>query len=180
MGRNQFARHRGVAPNAVTKAVRDGRIAKAVIWGKGGKIAGIKWRLADELWTRNTDLDQAIRANGGALPPEPARSPPRPAPPGVWTDRDLRALGRAVALARVDCLEQCMDVGFIDEEPLRPDELLDLIDVYVEALANRLAAAVGVAPSAAVMKQLLDAEQRPLDLTLDQVLELARAATNGR
>src|SRR5205823_153395 len=141
-------------------------------------IAGIKWRLADELWTRNTDLDQAIRANGGALPPEPARSP-RPAtsaPSEAWSARDALAFGRAIALARVDCLEQCRDVGFIDEEPLAPGELLDLIDVYIDALGKRLAASVGVAASTAVMKQLLDAEQRPLDLTLDQVLELARGA----
>src|SRR5439155_19114644 len=128
-----------------------------------------------ELWTRNTDLDQAIRGSGGVLPPTPTRTPAQ-----VWTDRDIRALGRAVALARIDCLEQCRDVGFIDEEPLRPGELLDLVDVYIDALAKRLAVAVGVAASTAVMKQLLDAEQLALDLTLDQVLELARAACDGR
>jgi hypothetical protein len=37
-----------------------------------GKFLGIKWRLADELWTRNTDLDQAMRGNGGVLPAGPA------------------------------------------------------------------------------------------------------------
>jgi hypothetical protein len=68
MGRNEYARHRGCAPNAVAKAEEDGRIAAAVERDAEGKFLGIKWRQADELWARNTDLDQAIRGNGGVLP----------------------------------------------------------------------------------------------------------------
>lgn len=73
MGRNAYARHRGCAPNAVTRAVRDGRIARAVLYGKGGKIRAIRWRLADELWTANTDQEMALRTR---FPLQ--RSPPAP------------------------------------------------------------------------------------------------------
>lgn len=68
MGRNQYARHRGCAPNAVAKAEADGRIAAAVVRDEAGKFLGINWRLADDLWPNYSDLDQAMRANGGALP----------------------------------------------------------------------------------------------------------------
>lgn len=76
MGRNEYARHRGCAPNAVTKAEEDGRIAEAVERDADGKFLGIKWQLADELWARNTDLDQAMRGNGGVLPLQPVSQKP--------------------------------------------------------------------------------------------------------
>src|SRR4051812_32894870 len=76
MGRNEYARHRGVAPNAVTKAVTDGRIAAAVTM-EDGRIKGIDWRLADQLWVRNTDPEQAAKNEknlgtppGGEIHPE--------------------------------------------------------------------------------------------------------------
>jgi hypothetical protein len=68
MGRNEYARHRGCAPNAVSKAIKDGRIASALVQDDG-KFIGIKWRLADELWLLNTDPDQQLRGHGGILPP---------------------------------------------------------------------------------------------------------------
>jgi hypothetical protein len=62
MGRNEYARHRGErSPNAVRKAEQSGRIAKAVIRDASGELIGIDWRLADELWARHTDVDQAER-----------------------------------------------------------------------------------------------------------------------
>ena len=72
MGRNEYARHRGCSANAVTKAVRDGRIARAVIWD-GGQIKSIKWRLADELWLANTDVGRApLSSRTPAMAPAPA------------------------------------------------------------------------------------------------------------
>ena len=62
MGRNEYARHRGCAPNAVAKAEDDGRIAAAVVRDEKGVFVGIKWRLADELWTQNTDPVEAARS----------------------------------------------------------------------------------------------------------------------
>jgi hypothetical protein len=96
MGRNEYARHRGCAPNAVAKAEEDGRIAEAVVRDADGKFVGISWRRADELWARNTDLDQAIRGNGGVLPLGPRDSPPAardekappPTPPATDRSRD--------------------------------------------------------------------------------------------
>jgi hypothetical protein len=71
MGRNEYARHRGCTPKAVDNAEEDGRIKAAVVREENGKFVGINWQLADQLWARNTDLDQAIRGNGGVLPAGP-------------------------------------------------------------------------------------------------------------
>ena len=172
MSRAAYAKHRGCAPNAVLKATRSGRITRAVVYGPGGKIEGIKWRLADRLWSENTDPAQALRGKGlqatraaGATGQLPVAD--------VWTDR---ALGRAVALARVDALEECQSLGFLNAEPLTPSELLDLLDVLIGALADRLRAAIGAGPAAAVHAQLLAGERDVCGLTLDQALELARGA----
>ena len=62
MGRNEYARHRGCAPNAVTKAVKDGRIAAAAEFSEDGSIKAIAWRRADELWAANTDPAEAARS----------------------------------------------------------------------------------------------------------------------
>jgi hypothetical protein len=100
MGRNEYARHRGCAPNAVAKAEEDGRIAQAVVRDADGKFGGINWRLADELWARNTDMDQQLRGNGGVLPLGPrdstpaardeASPPASPAPETRSRDDELR------------------------------------------------------------------------------------------
>jgi hypothetical protein len=71
-----------VAPNAVLKAVRDGRISRAVIYGVGGKIKGIRWRQAKSLWYQNTDPAQALksRKHEGPAPEVPVQTsgPARP------------------------------------------------------------------------------------------------------
>jgi len=76
MGRNEYARHRGCSPNAVTKAEDTGRIAKAVVRDEDGTFIGIKWRLADELWALNTDPEQQLRGNGGVMPAGPETAAP--------------------------------------------------------------------------------------------------------
>lgn len=53
MGRNAYARHRGCYPNAVTEAAKH-RIREACLFA-GDRLVGVRWRLADELWARNTD-----------------------------------------------------------------------------------------------------------------------------
>lgn len=76
MGRNEYARHQQVSPAAVNKAVRSGRITKAVVFGAGGRIDGIKWQLADQLWRQNTDPGEALKSRlilGPALPPSKQR-----------------------------------------------------------------------------------------------------------
>jgi molecular chaperone GrpE (heat shock protein) len=62
MGRNEYARHRRCSPNAVAKAEHDGRIAEAVVRGERGKFVGIKWDLADQLWSANTDPAEAAKS----------------------------------------------------------------------------------------------------------------------
>jgi hypothetical protein len=67
MGRNEYARHRGCAPNAVTKAEDDGRIAAAVVRDESGAFVGIKWRLADQLWAVNTDPGEAAKSGASTI-----------------------------------------------------------------------------------------------------------------
>jgi hypothetical protein len=74
MGRNEYARHRGVAPNAVTKAVKDGRI-KAAVQFEGDRIKAIDWRKADELWARNTDPVEAGKSDKIIMPLRAAAAP---------------------------------------------------------------------------------------------------------
>ena len=144
-----------------------------MVYGPGGKIEGIKWRLADQLWQQNTDPVQSLRSKD-LQATRRAGAPAQLPDADAWT---ARALGRAVALARVDVLEECKAIGFLDGEPLNPSELLDLVDVFVAALAERLQAAIGKGPADAVHDQVLDAG-RPgvLTLTLEEALALARGA----
>lgn len=60
MGRNEYARHRGCSQNAVKKAEEDGRIAEAVV-RENGVFVGIKYQLADRLWSLKTDPIEAER-----------------------------------------------------------------------------------------------------------------------
>lgn len=72
MGRNAYARHRGVFPNAVTAAAKD-RIRDACIF-EDGRIIGIRWREADALWAKNTDPGAAEKTRGTAFPAYHARA----------------------------------------------------------------------------------------------------------
>ena len=69
MGRNEYARHRGCAPNAVKKAEEDGRIQAAVKREADGKFIGIDWREADRLWALNTDPAEAAKSGANTAPP---------------------------------------------------------------------------------------------------------------
>ena len=82
LGRNQYARHRGCAPNAVSKALNSGRIRAAVTFDAAGKFVGIDAVRADALWAGNTDPVEAARngkfydqpqaaADDGITPREP-------------------------------------------------------------------------------------------------------------
>jgi hypothetical protein len=106
MGRNEYARHRGCSPNAVSKAIKDGRIAKAAVLDTDGTLIGIKWRLADELWTLNTDPEQQLRGNGGVLPAGPAEQ------------LELGAAGRDQAQAARDADDDASDARLADRDEL--------------------------------------------------------------
>jgi hypothetical protein len=66
IGRNRYAVWAGVTPGAVARAIKSGRITKSVIWGPGGRVAGIRWRQADELWARNTDVGRRPKTSPAA------------------------------------------------------------------------------------------------------------------
>lgn len=75
MGRNEYSRHQGVTPAAVLKAVRSGRIARAVVWGPDRKIQAIRWRMADRLWLENTDQTEALKTRKSPGPTAQASAP---------------------------------------------------------------------------------------------------------
>jgi hypothetical protein len=54
VGLSDYARQRGISPAAVTKAIKDGRIKRAVILGSKGKKS-IDSEIADQEWAASTD-----------------------------------------------------------------------------------------------------------------------------
>lgn len=113
MGRNEYARHRGCAPNAVRKAEDDGRIASAVRRSASGDFIGIDWKLADSLWTQNTDPMEAAK-QGKLYEPQAADAAPPDAPVPLVSNEDqhgyLAARGQRekyqAERARLDLLER--------------------------------------------------------------------------
>jgi hypothetical protein len=81
MGRNEYARHRGCAPNAVSKAIDSGRIKAAVVYDAAGKFEGINWEAADALWAMNTDPGEAAKNGKFYVVPPAAQAPADPAAP---------------------------------------------------------------------------------------------------
>lgn len=106
LGINAYSRHQGVSPAATRKAVRSGRISRAVVWGPGGRIDGIRVRLADELWKANTDPVEGMKSRRSP-PPAPSPQPAAPvhtsaqrsaAPPATsTTERVGQLLGEIFA-----------------------------------------------------------------------------------
>ena len=74
MGLRQYARHRGVSPSAVEKALKSGRIQKE----SDGTIDQAK---ADAAWNRNTSPAQQRKAD--PIPVKPAPVPAKPPPPPI-------------------------------------------------------------------------------------------------
>ena len=74
MGLREYARHRGVAPSAVEKALKSGRIQKE----PDGTIDPVK---ADAAWERNTSPAQQRKPD--PTPPTPVPVPAKPSAPPV-------------------------------------------------------------------------------------------------
>lgn len=174
MGRNQYAKHRGCSPNAVTKAVRDGRIARAVKW-EDGQIKSIKWRLADELWIANTDPSRAPLPLPPADAGRIARSPAEVRAAAFAADKQLQAwLGTAIADGFVAWAGLLVHRHNIDAE--RAAEMI--VDLHLP-LAIALSSGMGVNPDDASVliasdtKAYLSADERPA------LLERIRAAAEA-
>jgi hypothetical protein len=139
MGRNEYSRHRGCSTNAVRKAEASGRIAAAVV-RDDGRFVGIKWRLADQLWDANTDLDQATRSlSAQGAPSTPARAPVMAQP--ALAQLGATQLARAIALANVDFLESASRDGYLGPIELR--DLVELGETFIHEFAQRVEAAIG-------------------------------------
>lgn len=78
LSQRAYARHRGVSHTAVQKAIRDGRLSKAIVKGK------IDPTIADEEWELNTDPSTSSNSvtgdPGNAMPAKRRRgkAPPMP------------------------------------------------------------------------------------------------------
>ena len=132
MGRNEYARHRGCSRNAVKKADRDGRISAAVVerGPDGHSIKFINWRMADELWERNTDPAAALKSGKVTTV---AGAPGAPAADGDYLQHRRR---RELAEAQLSELKLNRETGaLVEAEPVRK-----AIYVSARALRDRLLA----------------------------------------
>lgn len=91
-----YARHRGVSPEAVSKAVKGGRIKEAVVFVRGApKISDVE--IADREWEANTR-------------PSAASPAPLPLPDDVPNYNVSRALREAAAARRENALADLAEI----------------------------------------------------------------------
>jgi len=199
MGRNEYARHRGCAQNAVKKAEDDGRIAQAVV-REGGVFVGIKWRLADQLWAANTDPVEAARTNRvlTLAPTQPApfsvpelqpgdATPPLPAGNGDQADYLAARAKREGFQAKQAELEYLQAIGLLvpagemREVAYRRyrglrDKLFNIPERNASVFAAAARAALTNEEAAARLHKLLNDDFRRV---LDELSDVARAEAAG-
>jgi hypothetical protein len=184
MGRNEYARHRGCSPNAVSKAIKDQRIAKAVVIDDAGKFIGIKWRLADELWALNTDPEAAAKGGRGELlmppsseleEPEGESAPAEPRDPG-YRDMLTRVKRAEAQLKEMQALERAGELIVADDVERENEEIARAVRNAMLAIPDRLAQALDPAnPERA--RKLLDNEIKKALRGLESKLDQRAAAT---
>ncbi len=161
VGLREFARRCGRTHGAAQKAIRDGRIpAVAVRRDPKGRIVMVEHISAALAWGDGTDPRQALRSSGPLRTAESA---------DVCTGPDGRGLAQAIALARVDFLNNAEGAGW--ETP--PRELADIVWSYTLELCIQLRCMGFSLPY-----QLLDAvehDDTPMPESLDEIRARARA-----
>lgn len=139
-----FAKLKGVSVEAVSKAVKVGRLSKSVTWSKANKPRLLP-DLAEQEWAANTDsAQQRVRATP---PPRPDPEPEQPAnEPRTATFQQARTL-REAYMARLAKLEfeeksgKLVTVESVKNEAFRTarivrDNLLNIPDRVAAELAN--------------------------------------------
>lgn len=129
LGRNQYARRRGCAPNAVSKAINSGRIRAAVTFDAAGKFVGIDAVRADALWAGNTDPVEAAR-NGKFY------DQPQAAADDEITPRESGARADAAGNERPPVAAQAGELDFQQPAPAASSKASDN-DSYLKARAER-------------------------------------------
>jgi hypothetical protein len=129
LGRNQYARHRGCAPNAVSKAINSGRIRAAVTFDAAGKFVGIDAARADALWAGNTDPVEAAR--NGKFYDQPQAA----ADDGI-TPRESGARADAAGNERPPVAVQAGELDFQQPAPAASSKASDN-DSYLKARSER-------------------------------------------
>lgn len=140
-----YAKTKGVSTEAVSKAVRVGRLSRSVVFDAKGKPRVIP-ALADQEWTANTDsAQQRVPA---VPPPRPAAPEPEPGPPEqkTATFQQARTM-REAYMARLAKLEfdekagQLVRADAVKNEAFKVarvvrDSLLNIPDRIAAELAN--------------------------------------------
>lgn len=152
ISQRQYAKRRGVSPEAVRKAVMSGRIT--LIPDERGRKK-VNPQIADIQWAQNTDIDQQMRGTRGApaIPAgvirHPTTSPAEPVTGGIGDRaRSFEARDRIetaeAALAEIKLAEkmgQLVDAAAIEREMAAKIQIVgDALDSIPHRLAPILAA----------------------------------------
>lgn len=141
-----YAKSKGVSTEAVSKAVRVGRLSKSVVFDAKGKPRVIP-ALADQEWTANTDsAQQRVPAVAPPRPPAPEPEAPARDEPKTATFQQARTLREAymARLARLEFEEKSallVRADAVKNEAFRTarmvrDNLLNIPDRVAAELAN--------------------------------------------
>lgn len=156
-----FAKMRGVSTEAVSKAVRVGRLSKSVSWTKSG-MPRLDPDIAAQEWESNTDsAQQRVRS----VPP-PRQSEPEPEPtstgPQAATFQQARTL-REAYMARLAKLEYEEKTGSLVRADAVKNEAFRIARVVRDSLLNipdRIAGDLAAEDDQFAVHQKLTAELR--------------------
>lgn len=141
-----YAKSKGVSTEAVSKAVRVGRLSKSVVFDAKGKPRVVP-AIADQEWTANTDsAQQRVPAVAPPRPPAPEPEPQGRDEPKTATFQQARTL-REAYMARLAKLEFDEKSGLlvradaVKNEAFRTartvrDNMLNIPDRIAAELAN--------------------------------------------
>ena len=93
IGVRDYAKHRGVSPAAVSKAIKAGRLKEAITRDSRGHPKIMDLEAADAEWERNTQ--QRSEAHAPSPKATTTRAPVQPLPPGVPAFAESRARNEA-------------------------------------------------------------------------------------
>lgn len=176
----QYAQHRGVSPEAVSRAVKEGRITTVL------DQAGRRWidpARADAEWAANTDAAKAVGGNtpkqrpstggpalGGEKTFEHGAGPAAEAPSMTYAKSRARREAFMARLARLDYEERTGKLVPIDKVKVDAFRCARAARDSILAVPERLAAELaGLSDPAAVHKRLEEELTRALEAVANAV-----------
>lgn len=85
-----YAKRRGCSKNAVSKAIKSGRLKLSVVFNASGQPKIADAHLADREWTQNTDQSRTTTKTAGAVQASAATPPPTLTPSTTAAQQRLR------------------------------------------------------------------------------------------